>query len=63
VIGTVLYENLNKESTISYIFGRRVNEFEDEYDEKDRLPFAVGRQSWNLEYPLCAYRSHSGDEM
>jgi hypothetical protein len=44
------------------VFGHKVNEFDEPYDEKDRVPMQMGRQSWSIEYPQCAYRTYCGSE-
>lgn len=57
-LAAVIYETQTKESKLSFVFGRKVNEFDQAFEEKDRMPMQVGIQDWQIEYPLVAYRTH-----
>lgn len=58
-LASVIYETQNRESKLAFVFGRKVNEWDQEFEEKDKMPMQVGIQNWQVEYPLVAYRHHN----
>lgn len=41
-LASVIYETQNRESKLAFVFGRKVNEWDQEFEEKDKMPMQVG---------------------
>jgi hypothetical protein len=57
VLAQVIYEDKNGESRLCFLFGRKIFDDAEKFDENDKLPRTLSRQTWQIEYPLCAYRT------
>ena len=45
-LAAVIYETQNKESKLSFVFGKKVMDFDQVFENEDRMPMQVGIQDW-----------------